>query len=189
MIQGEKIEEQGIGSRLRRLREMYGLSQRELARRAGLTNGTVSLIEQGGVSPSIASLKKVLDGFPLSLADFFGNEIDPVEPAFYRAEELTEIADGALSFKQVGHNLKHRALQLLHERYEPGADTGKAMLSHTGEESGIVIDGEIEITVGGRVQRLRAGDAYYFNSRLPHRFRNPGTSPCIIVSACTPPTF
>jgi len=36
---------------------------------------------------------------------------------------------------------------------------------------------------------LEKGDAYYFSSKTPHRFRNPGPDVCEIVSACTPPTF
>ena len=36
---------------------------------------------------------------------------------------------------------------------------------------------------------LNAGDAYYFKSIEPHRFRNATTKPAVIVSACTPPTF
>lgn len=35
-----------IGKSLQALRKAHGLSQRELAARAGLTNGTISLIEQ-----------------------------------------------------------------------------------------------------------------------------------------------
>ncbi|MGH8315339.1 MAG: helix-turn-helix domain-containing protein, partial [Steroidobacterales bacterium] len=42
---------------LRAVRSMYGLSQRELAKRAGVTNGMISLIEQNRVSPSVSSLK------------------------------------------------------------------------------------------------------------------------------------
>ena len=61
----------GIGARLRAVRAAYGLSQRELARRAGVTHGTISLIETERVSPSVSSLKKVLDGIPMSLAEFF----------------------------------------------------------------------------------------------------------------------
>jgi transcriptional regulator with XRE-family HTH domain len=60
-----------VGGHLKAVRMMYGLSQRELAKRAGVTNGTISLIEQNRVSPSVSSLKKVLDGVPMSLADFF----------------------------------------------------------------------------------------------------------------------
>ena len=60
-----------IGIRLQAVRKSQGFSQRELAKRVGVTNSTISLIEQNKVSPSISSLKKVLDGIPISLADFF----------------------------------------------------------------------------------------------------------------------
>ena len=60
-----------LGARLRSLREMHGLSQRELAKRAGVSNAIISLIEQNRTSPSVGSLKRVLDGLPISLADFF----------------------------------------------------------------------------------------------------------------------
>jgi mannose-6-phosphate isomerase-like protein (cupin superfamily) len=36
---------------------------------------------------------------------------------------------------------------------------------------------------------LKAGEAYYFDSRLPHRFRNSGKEETKVVSACTPPSF
>jgi transcriptional regulator with XRE-family HTH domain len=178
-----------VGQRLKSLREMFGLSQRELARRADVTNGTISLIEQGEVSPSIASLKKVLSGFPMPLADFFSPVLVTEQPKFFPRAELTVIADGDVRYCQVGRDLKDSALQMLHEEYAPGADTGKEMLSHAGEESGMVVAGQIEITVGGKTFLVGPGDAYYFNCRLPHRFRNRGKVACVLISACTPPTF
>jgi transcriptional regulator with XRE-family HTH domain len=178
-----------IGTRLRELRTMHGLSQRELAKRAGVTNGTISLIEQNRISPSIGSLKKVLDGLPISIADFLTLELKPRSRVFYQARELREIGGGPISFRLVGRDMQGRAIQMMHERYQPGADTGEDMLSHVGEECGIVIAGLIELTVGGETRRLTAGDAYYFDSRLPHRWRNTGTIECVIVSACTPPSF
>lgn len=178
-----------IGARLRELRTMHGLSQRELAKRAGVTNGTISLIEQNRISPSLGSLKKVLDGFPISMADFLTLELKPRTRVFYQAKELREIGGGPISFKLVGRDMRGRAIQMMHERYQPGADTGEDMLSHAGEECGVVVSGLIELTVGGETRRLTAGDAYYFDSRLPHRWRNTGTIECVIVSACTPPSF
>jgi mannose-6-phosphate isomerase-like protein (cupin superfamily) len=62
-------------------------------------------------------------------------------------------------------------------------------LSHDAEEGGIVLQGRLELTIGDEVQVLSAGDAYLFNSRLPHRFRNTGNEECLVVSACTPPSF
>ncbi|NUB10646.1 helix-turn-helix domain-containing protein [Azospirillum sp. Vi22] len=60
-----------IGRKLQNLREAHGMSQRALARRAGISNALVSLIEKGKTCPFIASLKKILDSFPVELSDFF----------------------------------------------------------------------------------------------------------------------
>jgi len=179
-----------IGTRLRLVRQIYGLTQRELARRAGVTNGAISLIEQNRVSPSISSLKKILDGIPLSMADFFTLNFSPSDNVFFSATELTEIAFGeSISLRMVGRNIKERALQMLYETYQPGADTGDAMLRHHGEECGIIVSGRLAVTVGAQEKILGPGDAYYFRSDIPHRFRNPGTEPCVLVSANSPPSF
>jgi len=182
-------EDMDIGARLRALRLMHGLSQRELAKRAGVSNAIISLIEQNRSSPSVGSLKKVLDGLPVSLADFFAMELAPSRQTFFAASELAEIAGGGISYRQVGRDLAGRALQILHERYQPGADTGETMLRHAAEEGAVVVRGQIEVTVGDQRRLLGPGDAYYFDSRLPHRFRNIGEEVCEIVSACTPPSF
>lgn len=181
-----------IGHKLRTIRKQRGLSQRELANRAGLTNGTISLIEQNRTSPSVASLKSLLDAIPISMAEFFSTLENADKPkVFYKASEFTEIApasDGQLSLRQLG-NAENHALQVLHETYPPGADTGEEELSHVGEEAGIVIRGSVELTVDGHVGILRKGDGYLFDSRLPHRFRNISKEICEVISACTPPSF
>ena len=130
-----------IGSRLHAVRTSKGLSQRELAKRVGVTNSTISLIEQNKVSPSVGSRR--------------GN----------------------------------RQMCILREVMPPGSDTGDTSLSHDGEEGGVIIQGQVEITVGDRVKVLGPGEAYYFESRTPHRFRNVGNDDAIIVSANTPATF
>lgn len=60
-----------VGERLQVIRKLKGLSQRELAKRAGVTNSTISMIEKNSVSPSISSLRKVLSGIPMSMVEFF----------------------------------------------------------------------------------------------------------------------
>ncbi len=63
------------------------------------------------------------------------------------------------------------------------------MIRHPGEEGGVVVRGQIELTIGGETRVLGPGDAYYFTSAIPHRFRNLGSEPCEIISASSPPTF
>lgn len=186
-----------IGGRLRAVREARNLSQRELAQRAGLTGGAISQIEQNRSSPSVASLKSLLDAIDMPLSEFFAEiELDGSPKYFYAADEFTELSppeiglgSGAkVSLRQLGDAARH-SLQVLYETYPPGADTGEEMLRHEAEEAGIVIRGIIEVTVGDQVRVLNSGDGYMFDSRLPHRFRNIGSEDCVIVSACTPPTF
>jgi len=191
-----------VGVRLRELRLAAGLSQRELAKRAGVPNGQIAMVEGNKSSPSVASLRKILDGLSMTLADFF-NEGPPRNEAkvFFSSHDFLDLTShihghlpgatadreaGRVILRQVGDAHAHN-LQILHERYEPGADTGESMLEHNSHEGGVVLSGSIEVTVGDQVRVLKPGEAYLFSSRLKHRFRNIGTEPCEIVSACTPP--
>ena len=178
-----------IGERLKSIRTSLKLSQRQLARQSGVANATISQVEAGKLNPTVSMLKKVLDGIPISLGEFFGNQFEVRNRVFFRAEELTDIADGGVSFRQVGANLSDRAIQFIQECYQPGSGTGKHAISHEGEECGIILSGRLEITVGDETAILGKGDAYYFKSTQPHQFRNTGSEPCELISACTPPTF
>jgi transcriptional regulator with XRE-family HTH domain len=177
-----------VGARLRGVRTIYGLSQRELARRAGVTNGTISLIEQNRVSPSVSSLKKVLDGVPMSLAEFFTLEASPAQGVFYGADELLETGNAEVSLRLVAAQRAGRQLSVVHERYAPGARCPRDNPPCAGEQSGVIVRGQLEVQVGGSTRVLGPGEAYYFSSSLPHRFRNPGRETCELVSARTAPT-
>ena len=187
-----------IGGKLKAVREMRGLSQRDLAGRAGLTNGAISLIEQNKSSPSVASLKRLLDAIPMTMSEFFSEFEETGTPKYFHTrDEFVELSPQdvgygvtaqRVSLRQVGDASRH-ALQMLHETYPVGADTGPDMLTHDGEESGVVVTGIIEVTVADQVRVLNPGDGYLFDSKLPHRFRNIGEEPCVIISACTPPSF
>lgn len=183
--------DQEVGPRLRLVRLRHDLSQRALAKRAGVAHATISLIESGRTSPSVSALKRILGGIPITLAEFFSLELPPpATQVFYRAGELTEIGGGqGISYRQIGSARAGHALQVLFERYAAGADTGRVMLRHQGEEAAIVLAGRLEVTVGEATRVLGPGDAYYFDSRQPHRFRNVDDEECTLVSACSPPTF
>jgi len=175
-----------VGARLRALRNLRGISQRELAKRCGVTHSSLSLIEQGKVSPSVSSLKKILDAIPISVGDFFTLDLENRDQVFYAPDELPDIGSGDVCYRLIGANRPSRALSFMIETYPPGADTGREMIVHRGEEAGVVLEGEIEITIGLDTRVLGPGEAYYFNTGLPHRFRNIGDRDCRLVSCATP---
>lgn len=190
-------DEFDIGARLNALRTAHGLSQRELVARAGVPHAQISIIEKNKSSPSIATLRKILGGLDVSMSDFFGDDQRKPHGPFFGVDDLKDLTSrvtaraidqgkGRLTLRQIGDARAYN-LQILHEIYEPGADTGEAMLQHFSTEGGCVVEGELELTVGDEVRVLKAGESYLFDSRLPHRFRNASDAITIVISACTPP--
>ncbi|WP_051469741.1 cupin domain-containing protein [Chelativorans sp. J32] len=186
-----------IGARMRAMRAAAGLSQRQLAMRAGVPHAQISNVEKNKISPSIATLRKILSGLGVSMADFFEPERQFPTGPFFGVEELVDLTSkaamsaigeggGRMVFRQIG-NAREYNLQILHEVYEPGADTGASFLQHSSSEGGYVVEGELELTVGEEVRILKAGEAYLFDSRIPHRFRNISSARTVVISACTPP--
>ena len=60
-------------------------------------------------------------------------------------------------------------------------------LRHIGEEVGFVIEGYLEITVDGKTHLLGPGGSFFFQSELPHSYRNIGTTIARIVWVNSPP--
>jgi transcriptional regulator with XRE-family HTH domain len=176
-----------VGARLKAVREKAGLSQRELAKRAGVTNATISLVEQEAHAPSLASLHRILAAIPISMADFFSLPTSQQNVLFYDAPELTVVTRGAADLRVVGSERRDKALQLFIERYRPGASTGKEFISHQGETAAVVIQGTIEVEVAGRSRRIEAGGGYQLIGSQPYRQKNVGKIVAIVVCACTPP--
>jgi transcriptional regulator with XRE-family HTH domain len=180
-----------VGARLKSIRLIRNISQRELAKRAGVTNSTISMIEKNSVSPSISSLKKVLNGIPISLVEFFAESetTEKNQQVKYSQEELMDIGSGDISMLLVGKSFPRRQMTFLLESYISGADTGTEMLQNDAEEAGYIVEGRIELTGGDDIYLLDKGDSYYFDNNKAHRFRNIFDEDCKIVSATTPANF
>ena len=180
-----------VGKRLKSIRLIRNMSQRELAKKAGVTNSTISMIEKNSVSPSISSLKKVLNGIPISLVEFFteDNNEEKIQQVVYTSDELMDIGSGDVHMHLVGKSFPKRQMTFLVETYPENADTGTEMLQNDAEEGGFILEGKIELTVGSEVFILNTNDSYYFDNNKPHRFRNPFSEVCKIISATTPANF
>ncbi len=117
-----------IGKNIVQLRKKHGLSQRELAERAGITHSAISSIENGKVSPSVSSLQKIVNVFSLSLSEFFifeQSSNDEVKVVF-KPSDLVEIGSETVSMKLVTNGDKDQVIGFLIEEYAPHGTTGAA---------------------------------------------------------------
>jgi transcriptional regulator with XRE-family HTH domain len=176
----------GVGARLKVVREQAGLSQRELARRAGVTNVTISLIEQESHAPSLASLHRILTAIPISMAEFFALPTSKQDVLFYDYADLAVVVRGGADLRVLGAERRDKKLQLFFERYAPGASTGESAIVHDGETAAVVVEGSVELEVGGQRRRIDAGGGFQLLGKQPYRLTNVGRRTAVVVCACTP---
>ncbi len=176
----EKTSESSValGRRLKQVRELNGMSQRELGRRAGVTNSNISMIEQGLVSPSVTSLERLLAVIPMSLEQFFTWDPETAEGQVFRAESFVRVkAPGAgLQIQRLpaaSLTLANEPLIYL-ERccFAPGSDTGAQSRKETQVLVGWLLEGELQLSMGASVFSLSKNDGFYLPAQQLYRLRN-----------------
>ena len=109
-----------IASNIRRLRELKGLSQKEVSAASGVPQGQYSRIENARVEPAVSTLEKLTNVFEVSMAEFFKNDqieeavnlplMDKIKLIDSLGEEeqlaLLKMIDLAISNKKMKDNLQ-----------------------------------------------------------------------------------
>ncbi|MCP8898543.1 helix-turn-helix domain-containing protein [Gilvimarinus xylanilyticus] len=170
-----------LGLKLKAIREANGLSQRELAKRAGVTNSSISMIEQGQVSPSIQSLEKVLAGFPMTLSYFFSCGVADDSESFFSPQEMPRHSKPYGYMQMVAEQLPQRRVTLKHLCFEPGTNSGDAPLTSFFDQVGSVFSGRILLSIGVKVQTLEPGDSFYLRAYTPFKALNLSQSERAVV--------
>lgn len=176
-----------VGQRLKELRERSGVSQRELARRSGQSPGSISAIELDKVSPSVETLKRLLDCLGETLSDFFsiGSEAKPAN--FFGPEDLVEISLGRIHYHQLSGAFSRDALQFVRATANPGSDTRSVTHQAYDAEIGFVIAGRMEVSIDDETRVLAPGEGYVIRGHKRIRIRNIFEEDChyIFVSSTT----
>jgi transcriptional regulator with XRE-family HTH domain len=179
---------QGIGERLRQERVKAGLSQRELARRLGLSASMISQIESGMSKPSVGTLYAVVTELNLSLDRVIrGDDYEDRGPApataapgpLVHPEDRQAIdLDSGVRWEELTATSEDGVDFLLATYEVGGASTpDESLMRHHGREYGYVIKGTLGIQIGFQEYELHPGDSIAFDSTRPHRLFNKGDEP------------
>jgi transcriptional regulator with XRE-family HTH domain len=180
----------GIGDRLRVERVKAGLSQRELARRLGVSASLVSQLESGQSYPSVGTLYSLVNELDLSIDRLVrgsdhvlrgcspwqrgDDERPPLHPGKRKAIEL----DSGVRWELLTPGNREGVNFLLAVYEVGGASTpDETLMRHKGREYGYVISGTLSVQVGFEEYQLNLGDAISFDSTAPHRCFNKGSEP------------
>jgi transcriptional regulator with XRE-family HTH domain len=177
-----------IGEKLRHLRKENGLTQEELANRAYLTKGFISQLERDLTSPSIATLKSILDVLGLDLAVFFRDVPRQSVVARKKARVLSSLSSDECRIHFLLPKAMGRLMDPVLVTLESGARTQEDP-SHEGEEFGFVVQGIITLWLDAKAHKLVKGDCFYFKSSWRHWVENNGKYPAHILWVVSPSTF
>ncbi|MGB8362825.1 MAG: helix-turn-helix domain-containing protein [Acidimicrobiia bacterium] len=175
----------GIGDRLREERTRAGISQRELARRLGLSASLISQLESGQSKPSVGTLYAIVTELDVSLDRVIRGEdyqsadsiVEPrpetVSPLVHPKERhVIELASG-VRWEELTASSED-GVDFLHATYEVGGAStpDESLMRHHGREYGYVMKGTLGIQIGFDEYELNPGDSIAFDSTQPHRLYN-----------------
>jgi transcriptional regulator with XRE-family HTH domain len=160
-----------LGIRVCAYREKMGMTVEELASKVGLDPTLIGAIETGEVYPSINVMVKIARALGQRLGTFMDDQFiqDPLIVRSSDRKEETASHKGAAGhyhYFSLGKGKTDRHMEPFFIEIDPSNE--KPLSSHEGEEFIIVVSGEVELIYGGRTHILKAGDAIYYNSVVPH---------------------
>ncbi len=182
----EKLEE-SLGNRLRDLRRQQGLSLRALAEKSGLSANTLSLIENGKTSPSVATLQQIALALSIPITAFFEVQVNRDPVIFTKSDSRTPATFLHGKLEEMGTGVGNEGLQPFIVNFDPHTDSGPQPLTHEGSEFVYCLKGRVIYNVVGEEYILEPGDSLLFSSKMPHTWYNPldEHSQVIIVLAST----
>jgi len=163
---------QMIGTRIREVRLGRGLSVSELARRAGVSKSLISQVERGQANPSVDTARAIALALEVPLFSLFLEEAEPETALVRRAERIRLAVPGSEVIRELLTTDLDRDMVLVYCRLGPNAQSSPSPVSHRGEEFTFVVKGTLVVTLQSQEYILEAGDAFYFDARIPHLASN-----------------
>ena len=174
-----------IGLKIKNLRLTKNLTQEELADRCELTKGYISQLENDLTSPSIETLKDLLNALGTNFAEFFQD--DETQVVFKKEEQIEKINNLSKTTWLVPTSQKNAMEPIVVDLEVDGAT--EKDLAHDGEEFGLVLKGKIELTVGKKTYIVNKNESFYFVANKPHFIKNIASTDSKILWISCPPNF
>ncbi len=164
---------------LRRLREVRGLSQAQIARLAGVPRATWTHLESGAANPTLSVLIKVANALQVRLEELLSPARSPVRHV--KAAELNVRKRGEVAVRRIlPETIAGLDLERMH--FPPGARMTGTPHTEGTREYLTCERGEVELVVAGATWRLEAGDVVVFRGNQKHQYFNPGKFEAVAYS-------
>lgn len=161
-----------LGEKIKSIRKGKGIKIKQLSSRSGLTESSISMIENGKISPSITTINKIAIALGVHPIEFFEIERHKRWVITRKSErvQLKISTDNILEYlsKEKGNE----KIEIYISNLGPNQSSYTDRLNILGEKFCLVLKGIIELELGNEFITLNEGDSILFDSMIPHLWRS-----------------
>lgn len=180
---GGKID---LGAKIKSMRLLRGISQKDLARLTGVTPSTISQVEKNSIYPSLPALFRIAESLSVEVATFFRDHGLRQDKYVFSKESMSLVTLEKIS-------QSHARAQLLLPpdidapcaamivEIEPGAKVSRHFFSYKGEELGYLLEGRLEMNIDNQSFSVNPGDTIYLENKIPGGWRNTSETPAKLL--------
>ena len=163
-------EGKGFGAKVCKLREAHNWSVEDLAKATGQTPEFIYQVEKEELSPSVGFLVMLAKALNVSPGTF----LSKAEKTFIqdrRSEGFTKRTRN-YSYETLTPHAESDHLRAFMITIESRQIHKPVEYKHEGEEFIYVMDGELEVMIGGKTHHLKTDESIHFNSDIPHKLKS-----------------
>jgi len=166
-------EKEALGERIRAAREMRGLTLEDISSRTGIDVATLKDIESSKMAPPLGQLIRLGKALDMKMGYFISPGVDKPMTVVRQGKGQAVARYGKKKGEEYGYSYESLAPEKANRMMEPFIVTllpteAEEFSSHDGQEFLFVLEGEMKVQVGDKVEFLKPGDAVYYDSTQPH---------------------
>lgn len=166
-----------LGARIKSIRLMRGLSQKELAVLTGVTPSTISQVEKNLIWPSLPALFRMSESLGVEVATLFKDSAEFGGSPIYCREARSALTlhrglKGRVEAEALVPPDAELPVKMTLIRVLPGKRVPSHFFNHKGAEMGYLLSGQLEMSVDSRLFTIKAGDVVHLLKDTPDGWQN-----------------
>lgn len=166
-----------LGAKIKSIRLMRGLSQKQLADLTGVTPSTISQVEKNLIYPSLPALFRIAESLSIEVATFFKDHGLDKDIFVYPAEQQSAAVldnfakEDADAMWLLPPDIESQVDALV-IKIKPGKKLAGHFFAHKGEELGYLITGRLEMVIDNHIHQINPGDTVFLPKDIPGQWCN-----------------
>ena len=158
-----------IGARLRELREVSDYTVEALAKELNLSPEVYASYEENGKDVPISVIYEIASKFKVDFTEIVTGQSAKLETwhRIRRGGGKVINRNPEYHFEDLAYRYANKVMQPLLVTLEP-SDAVAKLITHSGQEFNLVLEGTVIVTLGDKEFVMNAGDSIYINPTIPH---------------------